>query len=375
MPMSHYCVQPVREIGIVTAALLVLAGGPVWALELAQGLNLHGVIAGSLQCQSLSETAGADDRCRGVVPFQPEVEYTPAPADTLYARLGFARSNGLNAASPFQLAPWIADHEDDVRDINGRDRDHLLNAWYRHSFSVTDDDVLDITLGIISASDYLDENAYSNDEYTQFMNQALVNAPNALLPAYDAGAALEWRAGDIALRGVYMNIGENEDGNGYGFYGLQLGYRVNTALGEGNYRLLVNTTTEDFPDPQGSSLERRHSVLMSLDQQLGETVGVFVRLGRQDDAAAIHYDRLYSGGLDIRGTPWGRPADNIGLGYGYLDGSNLELRHTHVAEAYYRFVINDLLNLTADLQYMKDSLEDAKGPEGLLFALRTTLEF
>jgi hypothetical protein len=24
---------------------------------------------------------------------------------------------------------------------------------------------------------------------------------------------------------------------------------------------------------------------------------------------------------------------------------------------------------------MKDSLEDAKGPEGLLFALRTTLEF
>ncbi len=33
------------------------------------------------------------------------------------------------------------------------------------------------------------------------MNQALVNAPHALLPAYDAGVALEWQAGDIALRG------------------------------------------------------------------------------------------------------------------------------------------------------------------------------
>jgi hypothetical protein len=43
------------------------------------------------------------------------------------------------------------------------------------------------TLGIVSA--YLDDNAYSSDEYTQFMNQALVNDPHALLPAYGAGVA------------------------------------------------------------------------------------------------------------------------------------------------------------------------------------------
>jgi porin len=348
--MSHYCVQPVREIGIFTAALLVLAGGPVWALELAQGLNLHGVIAGTLQCQSLSETAGADDRCRGVVPFQPEIEYTPTPASTLHAGLGFARSNGLNAASPFNLAPWIADHEDDVRDINGRNRDHLLKAWYRHSFFPSEDTSLSVTAGIISASDFLDENVYSNDEYTQFMNQALVNAPHALLPAYDAGVALEWAVDDVVLRGVYMNIGENDAGNGYSYFGLQLGYTARTTLGEGNYRVMVDTTTEDFPDPRGEALERRHAVLMSLDQQLGESFGAFVRLGWQDDAPAVNYARLYSGGVDIRGTPWRRPADNIGLAYGYLTGGNAELDHTHVAEAYYRYVISEQLSLTADLQ-------------------------
>jgi porin len=310
-----------------------------------------------------------------VVPFQPEIEYTPSSASILYAGLGFARSNGLNAASPFALAPWIADHEDDVRDINGRNRDHLLNAWYRHSFVPTENVSFSVTAGIISASDYLDENVYSNDEYTQFMNQALVNAPHALLPAYDTGMAMEWASGDVVLRGVYMNIGENDDGNGYDYFGLQLGYTSRTMLGEGNYRLMLDTTTKDFRDPRGEALERRVAVLMSLDQQLGEVFGAFLRLGWQDDAPAVNHARLYSGGLDIRGAPWQRPQDNIGLAIGYLDGGNVGLRHTRVAEAYYRFVINDHLSLTADLQYMKDSLQDANGPEGLLFALRSTFEF
>jgi hypothetical protein len=371
--MPDFCkprYQPVK-----LAVLLLALCRPAGALQLAEDLELHGVLAASLQCQRLSEPAGADDRCRGVVPFQPEIEYTPSPASTLHAGLGFARSNGLNAVSPFTLAPWVADHEDDVRDINGRNRDHLLTAWYRHSFFPAEDASFSVTAGIINASDFLDDNVYSNDEYTQFMNQALVNAPHALLPAYDAGMAAEWATGDIALRGVYMNIGENDDGNGYSYFGLQLGYTTRTALGEGNYRIMVDTTTEDFPDRRGETLERRHGVLMSLDQQLGETFGAFVRLGWQDDAPAVNYARLYSGGLDIRGTAWRRPADNIGLAYGYLSGGNVDLDHSHVAEAYYRYVINEQLSLTADLQYMRDRLEDADGPEGLLFALRTTFEF
>jgi len=357
------------------AVLLLVFCQPAGALQLAEDLELHGVLAASLQCQRLSESAGADDRCRGVVPFQPEIEYTPSPTSTLHAGLGFARSNGLNAASPFTLAPWVADHEDDVRDINGRNRDHLLTAWYQHSFFPSEDASLSVTAGIINASDFLDDNVYSNDEYTQFMNQALVNAPHALLPAYDAGMAVEWAVDDVVLRGVYMNIGENDAGNGYSYFGLQLGYTHHTTLGEGNYRVMVDTTTEEFPDPRGEALERRHAVLMSLDQQFGEIFGAFVRLGWQDDEPAVNYARLYSGGLDIRGTPWRRPLDNIGLAYGYLTGGNAELDHTHVAEAYYRYVINEQLSLTADLQYMKDELEDADGPEGVLFALRTTFEF
>jgi hypothetical protein len=45
--------------------------------------------------------------------------------------MGFAAGNGLNSSDsrnrpPFVLATWAADPEDDVEDINGRNRDYLL---------------------------------------------------------------------------------------------------------------------------------------------------------------------------------------------------------------------------------------------------------
>ena len=64
------------------AVLLLVFCQPAGALQLAEDLELHGVLAASLQCQRLSESAGADDRCRSVVPFQPEIEYTPSPTST-----------------------------------------------------------------------------------------------------------------------------------------------------------------------------------------------------------------------------------------------------------------------------------------------------
>ena len=44
-------------------------------------------------------------------------------------------------------------------------------------------------------------------------------------------------------------------------------------------------------------------------------------------------------------------------------------------EAYYRFVVNDRVALTADLQYMDDELVGGAGPEGYIVGLRATAEF
>ena len=44
-----------------------------------------------------------------------------------------------------------------------------------YTFGFGEDHTLGATGGIIDSTDYLDENAFANDEYTQFMSEALVN--------------------------------------------------------------------------------------------------------------------------------------------------------------------------------------------------------
>lgn len=75
----------------------------------------------------------------------------------------------------------------------------------------------------MDSTDYLDGNEYANDEYTQFMNEALVNSGSYGLPSYAPGAALEWAAGPWSLNAIGMNVAENDDGNNFNFWGVQAG--------------------------------------------------------------------------------------------------------------------------------------------------------
>ena len=289
--------------------------------------------------------------------------------------MGFAVGNGLNRVSPFALATWGGDLEDDVKDINGRNRDYLLTAWYKHAFEFGEDNSLGLTFGIIDARDYLADNGYADDEYTQFMNEVFVNSANTFVFSYDAGGVVEWDIGSWSLRGVYMNVGENDDGSNFDYGAVQVAYTAETGLGEGYYAVLFDATTDDFLNPEGTKKESQRVLLFNVGQQLGNVFAGWLRLAWAQDDAAVAYEALYSGGLNIIGSPWGRAEDNIGVGYAYLDGGNLELRETHVAEAYYRFVVNDYFALTADVQYMQDRVKEAESPSGFILGLRATSEF
>lgn len=357
----------------VTLTMSVSAGAA--AYDVSEQLSVGGMVAAAGQQQLLSDATDADDSLRGNLSLQPEISFRPTARDELFIKFGLAEGNGLNPVSPFVLAPWSVDMEFDVHDINGRGRDYLLTAWYRHAIGLEDGGQLLLTAGIIDATDYLDSNRYANDGYTQFMNAALVNGPNFFAPSYDAGGVAEWQQGAIRFTGLVMNIGENEHGNGYNYYAVGVDVSTRFAPGEGNYRVSLATTSDDFSDASGLRSERRLGVMVSLDQQFGPLLGGFLRLGWQDDAAAVDYRALYSGGLDISGSGWGRAADNIGVGYAWLDGANSGIAHTHVAEAYYRLALLDGLAVSADLQYMKDAVDNGPGAEGFICGLRATAEF
>lgn len=361
-------------VGSFSALVLSAMAAPTFAYEINERLSIGGVLAGAFQCQEVSDAPGSNDTCKGAVPFQPELSFRPTGADEVFVKLGFAAGNGMNGRSPFAIAPWAADLEDDVKNINGRSRDHILTAWYKHTFSISGHS-LSTTLGIIDATDYLDKNAYANDEYTQFMNSALTNGPNVFLPSYDLGVALEWNTGPWSLRGVLMDIGENDEGNNFSFYGLEAGYSVKNELGAGQYRLVIAGASRDFLNPAGTRLETRAGGLLSFDQEFGKVIGGWIRFGWQTDDAAVDYNAIYSGGVDIKGSAWGRDDDNIGLGVAYVNGGSLGIDKTQLAEAYYRWQLRDGFGLTADLQYQNDEHKIGQGPNGWTFGLRAVAEF
>jgi hypothetical protein len=345
------------------------------AYDINDKLSLGGVLAMAVQCQQVSDAPGFSNTCETSAPFQPEILFRPTDNDEVFFKLGFAAGNGLNSNSPFNISPWAADMEEDVKNINGRNRDYLLTAWYRHTFQFADDQQLGTMFGIIDSTHYLDENIYANDEFTQFMNPVLTNGPNVFLPSYDLGAAVDWHEGPWSLHALVMDVGENDDGNNYSFYGMQAGYTVHTSVGTGHYRVILAGASKDFLDPSGSQLETRAGGLLSFDQEFGPAVGGWLRIGWQTDDAAVDYHALYSGGLDFKGSGWGRPDDNIGIGYAYLHGGNLAIDTSHVAETYYRWQLGDVLGLTADVQYQQDDYKAGGGPSGWIFGLRAVAEF
>lgn len=107
------------------------------AYDINEQFSVGGVVAGAVQCQVLSGAPDASNTCKGGAPFQLEVSLRPTDADEVFFKLGFAAGNAFNEITPFVIPPWAAVLEEDVKDINGRNRDYLLAACINiHSVSL-----------------------------------------------------------------------------------------------------------------------------------------------------------------------------------------------------------------------------------------------
>ncbi len=361
----------------VLSALLIFQPN-AFGYDVTDQFSVGGVLAGNWQFLQGDEDADGedvDDGPKASVAFQPEMSFRPYDNGELFTKFGFSANNGLNVKSPFQLATWAADLEDDVEDINGRSRDYLLTAWASHTFEFSETHNLGFSGGIIDATDYVDENAFANDEYGQFQNEVFVNAVVGNFVSYDIGGVVDWAWGNFSARGLIMDVGENDDGNNFQYYAAQLAYRLETGLGEGNYRVTGTMTSDDFLDEDGDD-EELMTIGLSADQQLGDIFGVFLRAYYQDDDTEITYETEFSGGVNISGSLWNREQDNIGIGFAYLDDGETEVDNTIVFEGYVRFGLNDFFAVTADVQYMEDEYDDPlEDVDGWVGSIRVTAEF
>ncbi len=360
--------------------LLLLAYNNALAYDINDKFSVEGTLTAVGQHAAIDDVFDEDgnevsDTTRATVVLDIGVNFHPTENDEFQIIYSFAEGEALNGLEAFSLAPFADDLEEDLSDINGSERYNLLEAWYKHTFSFSETTSLGITGGIIGATGYIDDNEYANDEVSQFMNDIFVNNTLANLPDYDVGAAIEFASRIWSVNAVVMES-ENDDGNDFYYYALQIGHHITTRFGEGNYRIYAFTTDDKFVDVDGTDEENLVGFGLSIDQKISESVGLFARLGFQDDDVPVEHDEMISFGASISGSSWNRVDDTLGVGIAFLDGaSDSEINDTTAFEAYYQYIFSEYVDIAIDFQYIEDSLSGADDPEGFLTGLRLNLNF
>ncbi len=350
------------------------------AYDITESFSIGGTLTSVAQHAALENVvkengSNQSNTTRAAVVIDIGANYRPTENDELQLVYSFAEGEALNGLEAFSLTPYVDDLEEDLRDINNSGRYNLLEAWYKHTIEFNEVNSFGITLGIIDATGYIDENEYANDEVSQFMNDIFKNNTLANLISFDTGAALEFIFSTWSINAVVMDS-KNDDRNDYNYYAIQIGHHVTTRLGMGNYRLYAFTTDNEFVDRAETGKDNLSGFGISLDQQLSESIGLFARLGTQDDEVPVDHDEMISMGISVAGAAWNRPDDVVGVGIAFLDGAkNSGINDTKALEAYYRFVFSDYFDLTADLQWIEDDLRESKDPQGNIIGLRFNVNF
>jgi high affinity Mn2+ porin len=280
-----------------------------------------------------------------------------------------------------------------------------------------------ISIGRVPASDSFDNNTFSHDPRTQFMNWTLIYAGAWDYPAnvrgYDYGGSIELDMKTWALRyGIFgmpsVANGASIDPNFLRANGSVLEYErrydVNDHPGKvrlfgylnnahmGDYRVALR----DMPVNPDITLTRAYRIKygfgINWEQEITKELGAFGRIswndGHTETFAFTESDFSVCGGLLLKGKAWSRPQDQVGLGFTINDISNghraylaagglgfelgdgaLNYGTENVVEMFYNWEMKKGINVTLDFQeVMNPGYNRDRGPVSVL-ALRVHVEF
>jgi high affinity Mn2+ porin len=256
----------------------------------------------------------------------------------------------------FALGKETQDIEDDLNQLGGRHPTHYLA----------------VNVGKFGIADYFDQNSYSHDPRTQFMNWSLMSAGAWDYPAntrgYTAGVVLEYVTPAWALR--FGSAAMPTTANGpdldrhygtahaetieltkvYHLRGHQgtvrvLGFRNVAAMGDYRAAVATGQALGQQPDVTAARQNGRTKTGFALnaEQEISPNVGLFARLsyndGKYETWAFTEIDQSASLGLTSTGTRWRRPNDRLGVA-AVVNGISPEHR-AYLAAGGYGFIIGD----------------------------------
>ncbi|HEV2480967.1 MAG TPA: carbohydrate porin [Puia sp.] len=276
--------------------------------------------------------------------------------------------------------------------------------------------------GKFSLSDFFDDNPYSHDPRTQFMNWALMSNGAWDYPAntkgYTYGLVVELiRPGWAArISSVAVPATANHSDMEYRFgkahsETLEITKKLPLINGQpGTLGFIASYTASRAPSYQDglTALKTGDVALLNvfsgnaeglsygghktgfyfnLAQGLTDDLGLFARAGWNDGKYATwaftEIDQTISAGLSLKGTSWKRKDDVVGLGeivngiskdhqaflraggYGFIIGDgNLDYGHEIITEFYYSAQMNKTFSLSVDYQLVMNPgyNKDRQGP-------------
>ena len=235
------------------------------------------------------------------------------------------------------------------------------------------------TAGKICLADYFDQNSYSHDPRTQFMNWTLMSAGAWDYPAntrgYTVGTVLEYISPGFALRAsssllpTYANgplldynypktHGETvELTKTYHMHSHQGTVRVlgfyNVAAMGSYHQALSSAYLKGRPNIESvrGASRSKTGFAVNMEQELGNELGVFGRLsyndGRNETWAFTEVDQSACLGLTTTGARWNRATDRLALA-AVMNGLSPDHR-TYLAAGGYGFMLGDgALNYTPE---------------------------
>ena len=284
------------------------------------------------------------------------------------------------------------------------------------------------TLGKFAVTDIFDTNQYAHDPRSDFLNWSAVDAGAFDYAAdawgYTVGAAVERYAGSWTVRAgvfdlstipnsVHLDPGmhefqiDAEVERRYELFG-QTGRVVVTGF-DSRGRMALLDQTISYAQTTGVNintalvLERQYrsrlGAVLGLEQPITEVVGVFARIskaaGNVEPYEFSDIDRSVVIGASIKGIPWHRPEDSVGLaaidngisaereaylnlgGLGLLigDGTLPHPGAEQILETYYSVAALPWAHVSLDYQWVKNpGYNTDRGPVSI-FAVRVNAQF
>ncbi|WP_372520711.1 carbohydrate porin [Candidatus Ruminimicrobiellum ovillum] len=362
------------------AATVTLGFSNAYAAEaesLLEGLSINGGITLILQSLQKSNVSTATDGLFYETPtigsYSVDLEIEKKFDDNNTAFLHLETGTG-DANSRFTAFSGInRDADDSGNQVS------VTEAWFEHKFN----DAFGMTFGVIDPTSSLDDNAYANDETSQFLGDIFRNAPVISFGDNAIGLKAVYETDFIDVAAQYLNVentveipGEevnNDDITRHGFVSAQVNFKPGFIEDmEGNYRIYAWGLLDGGVKWEDGENTTDYGFGVSIDQQLSDIFGVFARYSwKRDDAVSSAISTLDGDYESPCNQTWSIGAqakikalgdeDIVGLAFGQMmisdkakDAYGLDFKAEDHLEVYYSWNISDYLAVTPSIQYVNN---------------------